>query len=63
MKAIDQWPLTAFEPSLGVALLRAKPSSARAGPLSDSAGRLIDPVSDCVCPRPVYNLVDKRVNG
>jgi len=59
--------------------VRAKPSmiydpafSAHAGPLSNRIGRLIDPLSDSACHRPVLNRADqfiirwtvnKRVNG
>ena len=53
-------------------LLIYKPSSARAGPLSDRtgrlidplsnrAGRLIDPLSDSARPRPVLNRADRFI--
>jgi len=39
----------------------AKPSSARAGLLSNFAGRLIDPVSDSAHPRPVLNQANRFI--
>ena len=58
-------------PHLG-AIVIYKPSSARAGPLSNRAGRfidplsnragrLIDPLSDSARPRPVLNRADRFI--
>jgi len=41
--------------------LSAKPSSARAGPLSNRIGRLIDPLSDSAHPRLVLNQADRFI--
>ena len=42
-------------------LLYKTTSSARAGPLSIRAGRLIDPLSDSARPRPVLNRADRFI--
>ena len=67
MKAIDQWSLTALEPSLGLGVCRPAHVQARAGqlidPLSNCAGRLIDPLSDSARPRTVLNQADRLTIG
>ena len=61
--AIDQWPLTALE-GLG-AIIISRPVHVQARFLTWPR-RLIDPLSDSACPRPVLNRANRfiiRLNG